>query len=299
MDNNSLLKKSAKSHFLASGTIIDQYIIERELARGGFSSVYLARHVSNQTPVAIKEYLPKKLSKRLNNKKVKSSHPQNKTLFLKGKTLFFEEAKALAKLNHPNIINPINFFRANNTGYMVMPYEKGVRLDKLFKKNQPALTVTEFSKLFTALLSGIQSLHQNNILHLDVKPNNIIIRPDFVPLLLDFGAMQNYPSKNKEQRTMIITQGFSPIEQYTRMGYIGPWSDIYAIGCSMYFCLTGEKPVSALKRITHDPITPAVKAFKNQYPYHLLKAVDWAMHPKPMKRPRSIKSLQNYLRYHH
>ena len=109
-----------KWNYLQSGTIIDQYMIERELVHGGFSSVYIARQLSDQTQVAIKEYLPRKLAHRTWNNIVVANSEQTKTLFLRGQSLFFEEAKVLAKVKHPTIIDVTNFFRANSTAYLVM-----------------------------------------------------------------------------------------------------------------------------------------------------------------------------------
>jgi len=283
-----------KWNYLQSGTIIDQYMIERELAHGGFSSVYLARQLEDQVQVAIKEYLPRKFAHRTWNNAVTPHSPETKVLFLRGRALFFEEAKVLAKLKHHNIVDVTNFFQENETVYMVMTYDYGVTLDKIItnaniKKDEQLLT-----SMFKQLLTGIDIIHQHKMLHLDIKPANILVRPNFDPLLLDFGAIREFPNSNKTQQTKVLTTGFSPVEQYSSRA-LGPWTDLYAVGASMRCCLGGKKLLPAPDRDKKDTMVPAVKAYKKKYPEYLLKAVDWAMQIQPENRPQSVTELQDAL----
>lgn len=282
-------------NFLESGTIIDQYRIERELAHGGFSSVYVARHLSSQARVAIKEYLPRKLAHRTWNNVIIPNSEETNALYLKGRAHFFNEAKVLAKLKHPNIVNVINFFQANDTAYMVMPYDSGRTMDKVVKLKKSKVTERQIIKIFNQLLAGIKMVHKKNLLHLDVKPSNILIRPNNTAVLLDFGAIQKYTSAPKNYYSTIITNGFSPLEQYSKNLQLGPWTDVYAVGASMYFCLSGKTPVNAAKRKSKDTLVPAAKAFKRKYPQYLLEAIDWAMKIEPDNRPQSIEALQHAL----
>ncbi len=281
-----------KWNYLQSGTFIDQYIIERELAHGGFSSVYLARQMSDQIQVAIKEYLPRKFAHRTWNNVVIANNEESKDLFLKGKVLFFEEAKVLAKLKHPNIVDVINFFQANDTVYMVMAYDYGITLDKVIKKKSLEVTEQFLVTVFNQLMTGVKAVHEHKLLHFDIKPGNILIRPDNDPLLLDFGAIQVYPITAVTRRPTVITHGFSPIEQYARAGQMGPWSDVYAIGASMRFCLDGKIPPSSPDRKTKDKLIPSTTQYRGKFPEYLLKIVDWAMEVDVNKRPQSIKELQ-------
>ncbi len=283
-----------KWNYLQSGTIIDQYMIERELAHGGFSSVYLARQLEDQVQVAIKEYLPRKFAHRTWNNVVIPHSAETKVLFLRGRALFFEEAKVLAKLKHHNIVDVTNFFQENETVYMVMTYDYGVTLDKIItnaniKKDEQLLT-----SIFRQLLTGIEVIHQNKMLHLDIKPANILVRPGFDPLLLDFGAIREFPNSNKSQQSKVLTTGFSPVEQYSSSD-LGPWTDLYAVGASMRCCLGGKKLLPAPDRDKKDSMVPAVKAYKRKFPEYLLKAVDWAMEIKPEDRPQSVTELQDAL----
>lgn len=282
-------------NYLQPGTIIDHYMIERELAHGGFSSVYLARQMEDQIQVAIKEYLPRKFAHRTWNNIVTPHSDETRLLFLRGRALFFEEAKVLADLKHHNIVNVINFFQANETVYMVMVYDYGVTLDKIIKDKKIKTTESLLVSIFNQLLTGIGVIHQNNMIHLDIKPANILIRPDFDPLLLDFGAIREFPKTNKSQYTKVLTKGFSPIEQYSLTGTLGPWTDLYAVGASMRCYLDGKIPMPAPDRKTKDKMTPAVKAYKRKFPEYLLKAIDWAMEIEPEQRPQSVEKLQSAL----
>jgi serine/threonine protein kinase len=282
-------------NYLQSGTIIDQYMIERELAHGGFSSVYLARQLADQEQVAIKEYLPRKLAHRTWNNAVVANSDEAKTLFLRGRALFFEEAKVLANLKHHNIVEVINFFQANSTIYMVMTYDYGITLDKLLKEKKIEINEELLVSIFGALLDGIEAIHQHKLVHLDIKPANILIRPGNDPLLLDFGAIQSYPPQKNKSNTKVLTKGFSPIEQYSANSSLGPWTDIYAVGASIRSCMDCKAPPPATERMENDLLVPATAAHKKKYPEFLLKAIDWAMEIDPKKRPQSVDEFKQAL----
>lgn len=281
--------------YLEPGTIIDEYMVERELAHGGFCSVYLARFISTQEQVVIKEYLPRRLAHRTWNNVVVPHSEETKALFLHGRALFFEEAKVLANLKHHNIVSVTNFFQANDTVYMVMDYDYGVALDKVVDDNEITIDEQFIVSVFTRLLTGIDVIHQKRMIHLDIKPKNILIRPDNDPLLFDFGAIQSFSTDKQKQQAKVLTKGFSPIEQYTANGQLGPWTDIYAVGATMRACIGDKIPVPAPDRANKKTMLPAVKAFKRKYPEYLLKAIDWAMELESEKRPQTTKDLQQVL----
>ncbi|MGZ8163281.1 MAG: serine/threonine protein kinase [Methylobacter sp.] len=282
-------------NYLQTGTIIDQYVIERELAHGGFSSVYLARQTADQVQVAIKEYLPRKLAHRTWNNVVVANSDETQPLFRRGRTLFFEEAKVLANLKHPNIVEVINFFEANSTAYMVMTYDYGVTLDRILSSKMLAISPAFFLQVFNSLLTGIDHIHTHNLVHLDIKPANILVRPGNDALLLDFGAIQNFLHQRVSKKSNILTHGFSPIEQHDLNAELGPWTDLYAVGASMRTCLDYKIPVPAQDRVKKDTLIPAAKAFKRKFPEPLLKAMDWAMELQPENRPQSVSQLQQAL----
>lgn len=282
-------------NYLQPGTIIDQYIVERELAHGGFSSVYLARQSADMVQVAIKEYLPRKLAHRTWNNVVVANDENSKVLFMRGRALFFDEAKVLTKVKHPNIVEVINFFQANSTVYMVMTYDYGVSLDKLVLNKRADVNTELILKIFLALLDGVNNIHHYRIAHLDIKPGNILVRPGYDPLLLDFGAIQPFNKPASVKTSKVLTRGFSPIEQYSTRGQLGPWSDIYSIGATMRSCLDCKAPPPAPDRIGRDPLEPAVKVYKKKFSENLLAAIDWAMQIEPGKRPQSIEQFKQAL----
>ncbi len=282
-------------NYLQSGTIVDQYIIERELAHGGFSSVYLARLIKDQTQVAIKEFLPRKQAHRTWNNVVVPNSKEDKVLFNKGRALFFEEAKVLAQLKHENIVEVINFFSSNSTVYMVMNYDYGLGLNQIVADKEIPITEEFLVTVFTALLKGLAKIHTTNRVHLDIKPGNILIRPEYSPLLLDFGAIQKVAELPKHKQPLVITNGFSPIEQYSNKTRIGFWTDIYAVGASMRSCLDRKAMQSSPGRIKNDLTIPATKVYKRKLPQYLLEAIDWATEIQPTKRPQTTEALINAL----
>lgn len=279
----------SSSYFLEPGTLVDQYMIERPLAGGGFSSVYLARQLDDQMQVAIKEYLPRRLAQRNERMEVVPNNEEARRSFLRGRQLFLEEAKVLTRLKHRNIVEVLNFFRANATVYLVMTFEYGKVLGEyLLKEKKGGVSEQFIYMVFRELLDGVKLVHEHGLLHLDIKPHNILIRSGGDPLLLDFGASQPFPYEERARNGKVLSNGFSPIEQYDNDGILGPWSDLYAIGATMRMCLDGNFPPPAPERVERDPMVPAAKAFKKRYSQDLLEAIDWAMAVQPEYRPQTV-----------
>jgi serine/threonine protein kinase len=212
-------------------------------------------------------------------------------LFMRGRKLFLEEARVLAKLRHPNIVEVLNFFQANATVYLVMTYDHGRTLSECVQNQIGKMPALFLMTVFVPLLSSLKQIHGQGLLHLDIKPQNILIRPSGPPLLLDFGAVQPYPYAGRAKGSTVLTHGFSPEEQYSREGQLGPWSDIYAIGATMRMCLDGNAPPPAPERLNKDTLVTASEAFRREYPAPLLKAIDIAMGIQPEQRPRSVDEL--------
>lgn len=284
-------------NFLEPGSIVDCYMIERPIADGGFSSVYIARQLSDQFQVAIKEYLPRRIAHRTWGNIVVPHDEKKRSLFVRGRCLFIEEAKALAKLKHPNIVEVLNYFRQNSTAYIVMTYDYGKNLAYYIKDKNGGLSEQFLITVFTRLLDGIKTIHSHHLLHLDIKPENILIRAGGDPLLLDFGAVHPFPKSEKWTLGKVLTSGFSPPEQYPSQGEVGPWSDMYAIGASLRNCIEGRPPPPAPKRVTGDTLVPAQEAFKKNYSAKLLAAIDWALQIDASDRPQSVDELLSALPY--
>jgi serine/threonine protein kinase len=276
---------------LAPGTTVDEYILEEVLGGGGFSLVYLARSQRSNQQVVIKEYMPSGLAMRAPNMAVVCREEKNNDRFTHGRRLFFQEANTLTTLKHPNIVNVINFFRANDTVYIVMEYEEGVNLQTYIKKHKGNLSEPFIKAVFLPLLEGLKVIHSQGLLHLDIKPGNIHLRAGANPLLLDFGAVHEIMQTRQFQPNQVVTPGFSPIEQLDPGGYVGPWTDLYAMGATIRASIEGTAPPPSPQRREKDMLKPAASAFKKRYSSHLLEAVDWAMEVDPLLRPQSVDEL--------
>lgn len=280
---------------LPPGTLIDTYRITRPLGKGGFSLIYLAVDEESGDEVVIKEYLPKKLARRDPSMQLVPLDAKHAERVYRGRKLFFQEAKALASLRHPNIVQVVNFFLANNTGYLVMQYERGKNLGNYVQERHGGLSTTFIVQVFLPILDALAMIHSRSLLHLDVKPGNIHLRHGNDPILLDFGAV-HLLSRGRTPSGQVITAGYSPVEQYYRGGHIGPWTDVYAVGASMRTCIEGKTPPPSMDRHTNDPLIPAKRQFRDRYPLFLLEAIDWSMEMDPGRRPQNAGELLRALR---
>jgi serine/threonine protein kinase len=280
---------------LPEGTQLENYRVLRVLASGGFSFVYLA-HDEHEQPVAIKEYLPSTLALRTNGASSPKVPEENAATFRYGMKCFFEEGRALAGLSHPNVVRVLNFFRANDTVYLVMRYERGRTLQRHIQKRSGALPEDWIRKTFAELLNGLREVHSNKLLHLDIKPGNIYVRNDGTPLLIDFGAArQTLSAEQGSQLPPTYTPGFASPEQHAGREGLGPWSDIYSVGATLYACLSGTQPIPASQRVEKDTLVPARRQWAGKYTAELLDTVDWCMRLDHMERPQSVFALQKAL----
>ncbi|MEO1766345.1 serine/threonine protein kinase [Thiobacter aerophilum] len=279
---------------LPDGYQLLNYKIAKQLSGGGFSIVYLA-HDENGVPVAIKEYLPSQLVLREEGSVVQATTAENLATFRYGMKCFFEEGRALAKINHPNVVRVINFFRANETVYMVMRYERGKTLQEEIQSRKRTVKETFIRRVFAEMLNGLREVHTHKILHLDIKPANIYIRIDGSPVLLDFGAARQTLTSEKSRLSPMYTPGFAAPEQYKNRDILGPWTDIYSVGASMFACLAGFAPQAADQRLVNDKLASARKLWGGQYSDQLLDIIDWCLQLNYMDRPQSVFQLQKAL----
>lgn len=287
---------SVNNQSLPIGYQLQQYKITKVLSAGGFSYVYLAVD-EDKTTVAIKEYLPSALALRTEGDQVVVPTLEASGNFRHGLKCFFEEGRALANINHKNIVRVLNFFRANETVYMVMQYERGKSLQEYILSHNEPVSENFVRRVFTELLNGLREVHTQKLLHLDIKPANIYIRLDGSPVLLDFGSARQTLTDAIAKLPPSYTPGFASPEQYKNRDLLGPWSDIYSIGATIYSCLTRSAPMAANERIKNDTMASAEKLGKDIYSANLLKIIDNCLALDHLKRPQSIYALQKSLQH--
>lgn len=282
-----------KNLALPAGYRLHDYEIKKVLSSGGFSFVYLALD-KDRNIVAIKEYLPSSIALRDESATV-LPNTEDVAMFRHGLKSFFDEGLTLAKIDHKNIVRVINFFRANDTVYMVMQYERGKSLQAYILDQTEPIPEKFIRRVFGQLSNGLREVHAQKLLHLDIKPANIYIRLDNSPVLLDFGSSRQALSDAKTKISPSYTPGFASPEHYYDRKLLGPWSDIYSIGATMYSCLTKTSPLSADQRIKKDLLVPAVKVGKEHYSQELLEIIDNCLNLDYLKRPQSVFALQKAL----
>ena len=285
---------TSKNQTLPIGYMLQDYIITKVLSTGGFSFVYLAQDMNKNT-VAIKEYMPTGLALREEGATVLLGTDDDAATFKHGLKCFFEEGLALAKIDHKNIVRVTNFFRENNTVYMVMQYERGKSLQDYILSQPEPVNEKFVRRVFSELLNGLREVHAQKLLHLDIKPANIYIRLDGSPVLLDFGSARQTLTQVQSKLSPSYTPGFAPPEQYFERKQLGPWSDIYSVGASMYSCMMRSAPIAANLRVSEDHLAPAAKVGKGIYTEELLKIIDGCLKLDYMARPQSVFSLQKTL----
>lgn len=282
---------------LPDGLEIAGYRIVKKIASGGFSIVYLA-YDPDGVAVAIKEYLPSSLALRRDGELVPTVPRANLPVFRIGLKCFFEEGRALARIAHPNVVSVLNFFRAHDTVYMVMAYESGHSLQEHIQRQRAKggkVGEAFIRTIFIQVLKGLREVHASKLLHLDLKPANIYLRTDGTPMLLDFGAARQTVNNDMPTLAPMYTPGFAPPELYTKTGGLGPWSDVYSIGASMFACMVGSPPQPADQRKSGDKMAGHFEKLAGGYSPELVELVRWCLRVDPLERPQSLFALQKVL----
>ena len=280
-------------------TVIGGYRVVRKLSAGGFGLVYLALDAQGQQ-LAIKEYLPASLATRAPGELLPQVAPDKLSLYRLGLKSFFEEGRALAQISHASVVSVMNFFRENETVYMVMNFLEGATLQDFIVtardlKQQKVFRESTVRSLFDEILRGLRIVHQHKMLHLDIKPANIFITDDNKAVLIDFGAAREVLSKEGNFVRPMYTPGFAAPEMYRRDSQMGPWTDIYAIGACIYACMHGYPPNEAPQRADKDRLQLSLSKLRGTYSDNLIELVDWCMALDPLARPQSVFALQKEL----
>jgi len=276
-------------------TLAGDYRITGVLGQGGFGITYKAEDLRLHAPVAIKEYFPAELALREHGSTVVPRSVREQGVLEWGRAKFLEEARTLARFRHPSIVRVARLFEANNTAYMVLDFELGPSLAEW----RPALgrepTQFEADRIVMRLLDAVGAVHAAGILHRDIKPANVIMRDGTDPVLIDFGAARQALSAQSRTVHAIVTPGYSPKEQYAvDLDRQGAWSDIYALGATLYFLVTGRAPPDALSRDLGEEMKTAASTTGN-WRQGFLAAIDQAMSVRAEERPQSVAEWRDML----
>jgi serine/threonine protein kinase len=282
---------------LLPGTRLGEFELKGLLGVGGFGIVYLAFDHALEREVAVKEYMPASLAGRTETLHISLRSQSDAETFAVGLRSFVNEAKMLARFDHPALLKVHRFWEANGTAYMAMPVLRGRTVKEI------RLAMTEppdeawLRALLDPLLGAIERLHSEGVYHRDIAPDNIQIEPDGHPVLLDFGAARRVISDKSQALTAILKPAYAPIEQYAEVSSVkqGPWTDLYALGATLHFLLLGRPPPPATARAVHDDPSMLETDLLPGCSDNFLRTIDWMLAPRPSDRPQNVAALREVL----
>jgi hypothetical protein len=275
---------------LRPGTILaDDYRIEKVLGAGGFGITYLAEEIPLARLVTIKEYFPIDFAARDAAEDVVPRSRDSEGDYSWGLDRFLAEAQTLARFTHPNIVRVYRYFLARNTGYIVLHYEDGTSLKGWLRNLGRAPRQPEMDRILDPLLGALETVHAADYLHRDIAPDNIMIRRDGEPVLIDFGSARGDIAKHSKTISALVKPGYSPFEQYaTTSRQQGPWTDIYSLGATLYEAVTGRRPPDSPSRLVADELIPPADAALSSYRPGFLAAIGRALKLDVGERPKSV-----------
>jgi predicted ATPase/serine/threonine protein kinase len=284
-------------HTLAPGTQLRDYRIDEVLGEGGFGIVYMAYDAALERRVAIKEYLPSSMAARAGDgTSVVVKSPSHEETFLLGLRSFINEARLLARFEHPALVKVHQFWEDHGTAYMVMPFYEGPTLKKVLADLGRPQNEAEVLAWLMPLLDTLEVLHADNVFHRDIAPDNILITAKG-PLLLDFGAARRVIGDLTHALTAMLKPGYAPIEQYGESPDMaqGPWTDIYALASVLYGAISGRRPLPSVERVIADRLRPLTQIAGDRFRPAFLAAIDLAMALRPEHRPQNIAEFRRQL----
>ena len=284
---------------LPLGTMLAEFELVRVLGEGGFGVVYLANDHSLRREVAIKEYMPASLATRDADLQVKFASERNRAIFGAGLISFINEARLLAKFDHPSLVKVYRFWQANGTAYMVMPFYEGATLRDTLRDLGGPPDERWLMAFLGALTEALGVIHADHFLHRDIAPDNIVLLAGSGrPLLLDFGAARLVIGDATQALTAILKPGFAPVEQYAELPGLkqGPWTDVYALCAVVYTAIMGRKPPVSVGRTVRDNYLPLARNATGRYSDPFLLAIDAGLQVLPHERTASVAALRRDLR---
>jgi serine/threonine protein kinase len=282
---------------LPVGTRLGEFELLGLLGVGGFGIVYRAFDHALEREVAVKEYMPASLAGRTQTLHVSLRSQSDADTFALGLKSFVNEARLLARFDHPSLLKVYRFWEGNGTAYMAMPILRGHTLKEARLHMPSPPDETWLRALLKPLLEALDKLHGAGVYHRDIAPDNIQIEPGGRPVLLDFGAARRVISDKSQTLTAILKPAYAPIEQYAEAGAVkqGPWTDIYALGATLHFMLMKRPPAPATTRTVHDDASGLTPQAFPMCSARFLRVVDWMLAPRPNDRPQSIAELRAVL----
>ena len=283
---------------LPEGTRLGEFELTRVIGEGGFGIVYLAWDHSLERRVALKEYMPATLAARSDGSTVSPRSERHRDTFEAGLRSFVNEARLLARFDHPALVKVYRFWEAHGTACMVMPFYEAGTLQAAVKAMRAPPTEAWLRRLLTPLCDALAMLHAANCYHRDISPDNILLLPPAErPLLLDFGAARRVIGGMTHSLTTILKPGYAPIEQYAEVPGLrqGPATDVYALAATMHWIITGYTPPPAVARMLDDAYEPLEVTAAGRYSPEFLRAIDRALVVRPEARTPDIEAFRNDL----
>ncbi|MDE2457142.1 MAG: serine/threonine protein kinase, partial [Burkholderiales bacterium] len=265
---------------LPLGTRLDEFEITQRIGEGGFSIVYLAWDHSLERRVALKEYMPMSIAVRGRHTEVIPRSERHRETFVAGLRSFVNEAKLLAQFDHPSLVKVYRFWEANGTAYMIMPFYEGVTVRDTVRAMAHPPDEAWLCALLRPLAQALQVMHAQQCYHRDIAPDNVILLAETGrPLLLDFGAARRVIGDMTQALTVILKQGYAPVEQYDEIPGMkqGPWTDVYALAAVVHWAITGKTPPPSVGRTLRDTYVPLAQSAAGRYSVQFLQAVDRAL----------------------
>lgn len=297
MEHSATRPSAYPANALPPGTRLGEFEVLDLLGVGGFGIVYLAMDHALEREVAVKEYMPAMLAGRTETLHVSLRSQSDAETFALGRSSFVNEAKLLARFDHPSLVKVYRFWEANDTAYMAMPLYRGQTLKAVCAAMPQPPDETWLRGLLTPLLSALETLHAAAVFHRDIAPDNILIEPNGRPVLLDFGAARRVIGDKSQNLTAILKPQYAPIEQYADVAGArqGPWTDLYALGATLHFALVGVPPTPATARSLFDDLQPLSQRGLAGFSEDFLHAIDWMLAMRPGDRPQSVAALRAVL----
>jgi serine/threonine protein kinase len=279
---------------LPVGHRLHEFELRGVIGVGGFGIVYRAFDHSLEREVAIKEYMPSALAGRSGKQQVSLLSAAHSETFALGLGSFVNEARLLARFDHPSLVKVHRFWEDNGTAYMVMPLYRGITLRSLRERSDACPDGAWIERLLQPLLGALEVLHREGVYHRDIAPDNVLVCDDAPPVLLDFGAARRVINDRQQTLTAILKPSYAPIEQYAESTGMrqGPWTDFYALGATLHFVITGKAPIPATARTVSDEQPRLAGSGQGGVPDLLLQACDWMLAPRPQDRPQHVAELR-------